>query len=562
MKYWPISARGRHRAFPFEGTEACRRRVKSADKQCAICSDRILHYYSRVTQRLKIAAASCLLILGAFVFTSSAQEPTDLAQPFSPAPYQLGERLTYTVSFSNFISAAHVEVLVSSRGTFFGRDGVQLKGHVETNGVINAALFAINNDYVTYVDPQNGLPFRAQQTIRESARTAETEADFNQPAGTVAIPPKTSDPFPGTYDLLSLLYRVRALPLTEGSSYALSIRNDKQTYRLDVHVNGHEVIKTNVGSFNTVVAQLRLKPPDGDSYSIKAYFSDDQRHVPVLMITRIRAGEIRVELAGSAFIATPPQPPVPRSTPSPSATSAQTPVVIPPTAPAPDAGLGDLPFTVGEQLNYQIFLPNVKAVVGTATFQVKARSKYFDHDGLMFTLEARTTNALQKVFAANDSITSYVDPKTLLPFHTEFVFNEGRRRVASKLTLNQDYGTATTDKGERIDIPIGTHDYLSYFYVVRTFNLTPSRRNALSILVNNQPKTLFVTAIKRETIQLGSQSVPAIMVSLTTDDPQADKYQLRGWISDDKRRLPLRLSANTALGEVRADLAILPVTRQ
>ncbi len=43
---------------------------------------------------------------------------------------------------------------------------------------------------------------------------------------------------------------------------------------------------------------------------------------------------------------------------------------------------------------------------------------------------------------------------------------------------------------------------------------------------------------------------------------QADKYQLRGWISDDKRRLPLRLTAMTELGLVRADLAIIPVTTQ
>src|ERR1041385_1067276 len=99
MKYERRSVRGRrHQAFPFEGTEPHRRRVKLADKQRAICSDRILHYYSKVTQSLKTAAASWLLILGAFVFTSAGQEPTDVSQPFSPAPYQVGERLTYTVS--------------------------------------------------------------------------------------------------------------------------------------------------------------------------------------------------------------------------------------------------------------------------------------------------------------------------------------------------------------------------------------------------------------------------------------------------------------------------------
>jgi hypothetical protein len=61
---------------------------------------------------------------------------------------------------------------------------------------------------------------------------------------------------------------------------------------------------------------------------------------------------------------------------------------------------------------------------------------------------------------------------------------------------------------------------------------------------------------------LGSQTIPAIQVSLTTDDAESDKYQLRAWISDDERRLPLRLTAVTQLGPLRADLAIIPVTRQ
>ena len=159
-------------------------------------------------------------------------------------------------------------------------------------------------------------------------------------------------------------------------------------------------------------------------------------------------------------------------------------------------------------------------------------------------------------------MSSYVDPKTLLPFRTEMIFNEGRRRENAKLTINQDYGSVTTDSGSRIEIPVGTHDYLSFFYMLRTLTLTPPRRTALSILVNNQPKTIFITALKRESVQIGSQAITAIQFSLTTDDSDNDKYQLRGWISDDKRRLPLRLTAVTELGAIRADLAIIPVTSQ
>jgi Protein of unknown function (DUF3108) len=514
-----------------------------------------------VTQRLKFAAACIVLVLGALVLSSSAQQTNPTAsQAFSPAPYQIGERLTYNVSFSNFISAAHVELLVSARGMFFGRDGIQLKGHVETNGVVNAALFAINNDYVTYVDPASGLPYHGQQIIRETSRTAETAADLNQPAGTAAIPPRATNGFPGTYDFFSALYRVRSLPLKNGEKYTLWARLENQNYKVEVRIGGQEVIRTNVGSFNTVVTQVRLKPENGSTYTSTVYFTDDQRHVPVLAVARLRTGEIRAELAGSGFVATAPAPP-PSTTPTPAPTTPpRQPLVIPPTSKEDDPG--DLPFKVGEQLNYQVFLPNIKAPVATASFHVQARSKYFDHDGFLFTLNAQTTNALQKLFVANDSMISYVDPKTLLPFHTEFTFNEGRNRMSNKLTFNQDYGTATTEKGERIEIPIGTHDYLSYFYLVRTFNLSAGKRNAISLLVNNKPKTLFVTVMKRETIQIGAQNIPAISVSLTTDDPEADKFQLRVWISDDKRRLPLRLTAVTELGPIRADLAILPVTAQ
>jgi len=185
--------------------------------------------------------------------------------------------------------------------------------------------------------------------------------------------------------------------------------------------------------------------------------------------------------------------------------------------------LGSRVAKLGEQLNYQIFLPNLALPAATANFQVRAHSKYFDHDGLLFTVSSQTTNALQNIFFASDIVTSYVDPKTLLPFHTEFSLNEGQRRFTSKLAINQDNGTATSEKGNRIEIPVGTHDYLSFFYALRTFNLTPPRRSAISILVDNKPKTLFISTLQKENVQLGSQSIPAIQISLTTDDEQSDK---------------------------------------
>jgi hypothetical protein len=504
---------------------------------------------------LKLTAC-ILLAIGALAFPLSAQTTNPSSLTSSPSAYRVGERLTYNVSFSSFISAAHVELFVAGRGVFFGRDAVQLKAHVETTGVVSAALFAINDDYTTYVDPATGFPFRGQLIRREGARLTEKTLEY-----------------PGAYDFVSALYHMRTLPLAEGMSYDMVVRGEDALYQVQVKASDHQTVRTNVGSFNTIVCQVRARNNSrANDYAIKVFFSDDDRHLPVLVTAKVASGELRAELAGSEFVTAPP--PVVVATPTPQPTPIATPRQTPRPGPGPapratptpgpngEQSLEGLPFKVGEQLTYRVFLPTFSEAAGMATFQVRSRSKYFDHEGLLLTVNAQTTSVLAKLFVANDILTSYVDPKTLLPFHTEFSFTEGRNRFDSKLAISQDYGSATSEKGEKIEIPVGTHDYLSFFYTLRTFTLTPPKRNAVSILVNNKPKTLFISALKRDTLQLGSQTIPAIQVSLTTDDPQSDKYQLRAWISDDKRRLPLRLTAVTELGPIRADLAIIPVTNQ
>jgi hypothetical protein len=140
--------------------------------------------------------------------------------------------------------------------------------------------------------------------------------------------------------------------------------------------------------------------------------------------------------------------------------------------------------------------------------------------------------------------------------------SEGSRRLNETLTLNQETGTASSDKGGRIEMPVGTHDYLSFFYALRTLNLNPTKKSVLSMLVEKKPKTLFVDVLKRESIELGDRKIPTIALSITTDDPEPDKYKLRMWVSDDRRRLPVRFTCHTKLGALRADLAIVPTSSQ
>jgi len=538
-------------------TQRNRQPVKAFDFNDLLRGKVLNHYDAKVSKGLKssrLTLSIIVLALSAFSTTSAQQASAGPVDSFNPKAYRIGERLTYDVSFSQFISAAHIELQVAARGTFFGRDAIQLRAHAETTGVVNVALLALNNDYTSYVDPGSGLPFRAQELVRQSGRASDVTSDYNQ--GAVPGPtPSGSGEFAGTYDMLSAIYRVRAMPLTAGASYLLNVRHENQEYQAEIKVLGHELIKTKMGSFNAIVVRLNAKNSGLDDNRTRIYFSDDDLHIPVLVRIKHSAGEIRAELAGSDVRTAP--------APRPSPTPVSPPRTVTIRSTNPDAGptRSDLPFKVGEKLNYLIYLPSVSQPVGTALYEVKAQGRYFDRDAFLLSARLQTTPAIGRLFTANDQVTSYVDPVSLLPFRTEMVLVEGNRRANRIYSVDQDRGSAV-ENGIRIEIPVGTHDLLSLVYAVRTFELSPAKRNAISILVDKRPVTLFISSQRRETIDIGGQKLPAILLTLTTDDPVSDKYQFRAWVSDDFRRLPLRFTAMTELGLVRADLAITPVTPQ
>ena len=186
------------------------------------------------------------------------------------------------------------------------------------------------------------------------------------------------------------------------------------------------------------------------------------------MSARVKSGDLTAELAGSELV----KPPAETATPTPPIVAAPAPT---PTPAAPPPLSANLPFKLGEELNYQVFIGNSNTPLGSASFQVRGRQRYFERDGLFLTVTAQTTGAAARLLRRQRSDRSYVDPKALLPFRTVMNLVEGQRRLNQTLTFNQETGVATSDQGMRIEVPAGTHDYLSFFYVLRTLNLVPEQ---------------------------------------------------------------------------------------
>jgi hypothetical protein len=549
--------------------------------------NRLLSVRMKLLSALVLALACFALAPGGV----SAQVGTDVgAAPFNPSVYRVGERLSYNVSFSHFTTAAHVEMFVAGRGQFHGRDAVELRAHVETIGVVGAALYAVNNDYATFVEVSSGAPYRLEQVVRQGAQSADFAAAMTAAGGVAQpTPAQVSTPAPGTFDLLSAVYRLRALPLAQGSAYRLIVQTETGPQEVELRVTGRELLKTNVGSSNAIATQVRVPGNKSlNDYRIRIYFSDDDQRLPLLVSARLAAGELLAELAGIEMVTPQPAAAPPGSQLATPAAPAHKPsagiALGPPTGPAgvpttprpaarpPTAGTNgpppvadpaaSLPFKVGEQLNFNFFAGTGTQIIGTASFHVRARARYFNRDGMLLSAQLQTTGPGQALFPVNDQFSSYVDASTFLPFRTELRVQEGPRRAAWVVSADQDRGGALFDDGTRVEINAGTHDLISVFYALRSFDLTPGRQSRVSLLLNRRVRLLSVTALRQADVQLNGQNIPAVELSLITSDPEGDRFALRLWVSTDKRRLPLRLTAQTPLGPIRADLAIIPVALQ
>ena len=525
-------------------------------------------------------ARACLAVL-ALASVAFAQQPADISNaPVSPAPYRTGEKLTYTVSFSNFSVAAHASLYVAGRGNYFGREGVELRAHVRTVGEVSAALLKLNSYYFSFVDPATGQPFRTAFVQGDSMSSSGLlDAAAAPPADIVSIlTPAAAEGAPAGFDFVSAIFRLRALPLAPGARFRFTAQHAGSQYDAELRVTGRENVNTPSGSFNTLVATVRVpKNDDADDYRVTIYFTDDERRIPVLITARHPSGEIRAALASDETVApvsaeqtgvpqpgTVPTPTLPADPARPDPNARPTPARPTPTPTPAAAGQAPagLPYEVGEQLNFNFYLGSARQPVGTASFQVRSRGRFHNRDGMLFTATMSTSQALQSTFPVSDQISSYVDARTLLPYRNELQIQEGSHRLQGVVTLDQERGGALMYDGTNIEIPVGTYDFVSVLYALRSFDLTPPKRNAVSLLINKRPRALTINAVGREVIELGGQRISAYQLALSTDDPQGNRFQLRLWVGTDRRRLPLRLVANTPLGPVRADLAILPNTRQ
>ena len=227
-------------------------------------------------------------------------------------------------------------------------------------------------------------------------------------------------------------------------------------------------------------------------------------------------------------------------------------------SPAPARPTGPekpVPFRPGETLTYDVSWSDY-LTAGSATLTVRDKRSSFGSTAYYMVAEGRPTTLLSKLYAVYYKADSLVDAYTLFPQRgSVFSQENGRQRMKetrfdqSKKSATFQMRTATTMTQDQ-PLTGPTHDGLSALAAMRTMPLAAGSSSSFSVSDSGHLYRVQANVTGKETLQTGVGSVAAwkIVPNVRDTKGQTVGRGMAVWISDDARRLPLKIQAQLPVG--------------
>jgi hypothetical protein len=233
---------------------------------------------------------------------------------------------------------------------------------------------------------------------------------------------------------------------------------------------------------------------------------------------------------------------------------AKGPAPAPAPAPAPKNEM-PVPFKAGEVLEFDVGWSSY-VTAGTATATVKEKKPSFSSVAYYVVAEGRPTPLLSKLYTLYYKADTLVDVYNLLPQRGSLYVEEGKRHRMKTTTFDQakhqaKYEVQTATHVERtLALPPLTQDSLSALYVLRCIPLKPGDKFNMPVTDAGDVYKVQMQVAGLESLKtpLGTMNAHKIVPVITGSKSEPPKG-LAIWISDDARRLPLKIEAQLAVGK-------------
>lgn len=208
---------------------------------------------------------------------------------------------------------------------------------------------------------------------------------------------------------------------------------------------------------------------------------------------------------------------------------------------------GPFPLEVGETLHYE---SNINLIpTGSAQLQVSSLQSLNSDSVYHIVFTVWTNPVLDRIFKIRDKIETWIDARGLFTRKFAKKVREGNFRQEFLATIDYEDSVVTTGA---VSFPIDRElrDPYSLFYYLRTLPLKVGDLLAFTTFDNGEFIDFELTVHRQETVR-----VPAGVFRCLVIEPFRKGRPLlkqRGdmtiWISDDEKRLPVKIESRTTFG--------------
>lgn len=254
--------------------------------------------------RILSVAAVLLTVLAGLVEAQPAKKgPAPRVE--RKVPYAVGERLTYDVSWSNYLSAGTLILTVEAKRPSYNSTAYYIVAEAKTEGLL-AKLYTLYYKADTLIDTFSMLPQRGSVFSREGGRQRMKITTFDHSRKQGRFEMQTASKMvkdvglgTATQDLLSAVYALRTIAPRAGEKFTMPVSDSGWLYQVLWTVGQVEAVK--VASGQTVQA-LRVTPrvTDEKGQSIGSgsvlWVANDGSYRPVRMEAIAPVGRIVLAL--------------------------------------------------------------------------------------------------------------------------------------------------------------------------------------------------------------------------------------------------------------------------
>lgn len=217
-----------------------------------------------------------------------------------------------------------------------------------------------------------------------------------------------------------------------------------------------------------------------------------------------------------------------------------------------------LPFNIPERLVYDLTWAGIKA--GEAVLEIKDEG---DHLSIVST--TRSAKWVSVFYKVDDRVESRLMKGSLsLLGHSinyRLKIREGRHRKDKEVVFDKTQSKALyidylSKEKKEIDIPFPIFDPLSSFYYVRGLHLEVGKPVFVTIFDSKKVWNVEVQVLKKERIEVPAGEFDTIVIRplLKSEGIFYRKGDIQIWLTEDEKRIPVRLQTKVKIGSIKANL--------